>query len=149
MSNPAVFSSWKEIAFFFGKSVRTVQRWERTLALPVIRPENTTGNIILARVADLESWMKQPLIREAHVRTSDTSQEWAQSRLECRRRVERMEALLTDLSRHTERLKRNTSAMSQSCLRMKALSTRADASRRTLETGPMVIPAAAPGQANA
>jgi phage terminase Nu1 subunit (DNA packaging protein) len=149
LSNPAVFSSWKEIATFFGKSVRTVQRWERTLGLPIIRPENTTGNIVLARVADLESWMEQPANREIEMRTTAAAQDWAQSRLECRRRVARMESLLADLTRHTERLKRNTSAMGESCLRMKALSTRGGASRRTLEAAPPLITTPAGDQLSA
>jgi hypothetical protein len=33
-----VLSSWKEIARHFGKGVRTVQRWERELGLPIHRP---------------------------------------------------------------------------------------------------------------
>ena len=34
----AVLSSWKDIAKYMGKGVRTVQRWERHLGLPVRRP---------------------------------------------------------------------------------------------------------------
>ena len=34
----AVLSSWKDIARYMGKGVRTVQRWERHLGLPVRRP---------------------------------------------------------------------------------------------------------------
>src|SRR3984885_4315700 len=33
-----VLSSWKDIARYLGKGVRTVQRWERHLGLPVRRP---------------------------------------------------------------------------------------------------------------
>jgi len=34
---PAVLTSWKEIAAYFGIGVRTVQRWERQFGLPVER----------------------------------------------------------------------------------------------------------------
>lgn len=30
-----VFTSWKEIARYMGKGVRTVQRWEQDFGLPV------------------------------------------------------------------------------------------------------------------
>ena len=35
-----VFSSWKEIAAYLGKGVRTVQRWEAVLGLPVHHRRN-------------------------------------------------------------------------------------------------------------
>ena len=126
MTTPAVFSSWKEIAQYFGKSVRTVQRWERTLDLPVIRPENTSGNIVMAKVSDLEAWLQQPAERDVSVRASEVTQNWAKSRYECRKRVAKMELLLADLNRHTQRLRVNTTAMSLSCMRIKALSSKAE-----------------------
>lgn len=52
-----MLSSWKEIASFFGKGVRTVQRWEKTLDLPIRRPPGAPSNVVLARTSDLEEWM--------------------------------------------------------------------------------------------
>ena len=52
-----MLSSWKEIAHFFGKGVRTVQRWEKTLNLPIRRPPGAPSNVVLARTSDLEAWM--------------------------------------------------------------------------------------------
>lgn len=52
-----MLSSWKEIAQFFGKGVRTVQRWEKTLDLPIRRPPGAPSNVVLARTSDLEEWM--------------------------------------------------------------------------------------------
>ena len=34
-----ILNSWKEIANYLGRGVRTVQRWERDLRLPVHRPK--------------------------------------------------------------------------------------------------------------
>ena len=51
-----VLSSWKEIAAYFGKSVRTVQRWERWHALPIHRP---TPFSIMAYPAELDAWLRQ------------------------------------------------------------------------------------------
>jgi len=53
-----MLTSWKEIARFVGKSVRTVQRWERMLGLPVHRPERNLSGIVLADPAELETWMR-------------------------------------------------------------------------------------------
>jgi hypothetical protein len=51
-------TSWKEIAAFLGKSVRTAQRWERELALPVRRPqESDKNNVVIARREELERWV--------------------------------------------------------------------------------------------
>ena len=52
-----LLTSWKEIANFLGKGVRTVQRWEATLGLPVIRPFNGHSGIVMARPSDLEAWV--------------------------------------------------------------------------------------------
>ena len=37
-ARPDVFSGWKEIANYMGKGVRTVQRYERDMQLPIHRP---------------------------------------------------------------------------------------------------------------
>lgn len=58
-----MLSSWKEIAHFFGKGVRTVQRWEKTLDLPIRRPPGAPSNVVLARTSDLEEWMHRSASR--------------------------------------------------------------------------------------
>ncbi len=55
-----VLSSWKEIAAYFGKGVRTVQRWERELELPVRRPGGQQ-HIVMALPSELDSWMRRRL----------------------------------------------------------------------------------------
>lgn len=54
-----ILSSWKEIATFLGKGVRTVQRWEDTLGLPVHRPAGPKRNIVFAKTAELDAWLRQ------------------------------------------------------------------------------------------
>lgn len=53
-----LLTSWKEIAIHLGKSVRTVQRWERELGLPVRRPGQHPTGIVLADPAELDNWIK-------------------------------------------------------------------------------------------
>lgn len=54
----AALSSWKEIAAYLGKGVRTVQRWEQQFALPVRRP-NAKSHVIFAIPEELDAWVKK------------------------------------------------------------------------------------------
>ncbi len=51
-----ILGSWKEIAGYLGKGVRTVQRWERLLGLPVHRPDGAAHGVVLAFPAELDIW---------------------------------------------------------------------------------------------
>lgn len=53
----SVLTSWKEIALYMGKGVRTVQRWEHDFGLPVRRPQGSDKKAILARRGDLDAWV--------------------------------------------------------------------------------------------
>lgn len=57
-SGEKVFTSWKEIASFFGKGVRTVQRWERKFGLPISRP-TAAKNVVLATENELREWIRK------------------------------------------------------------------------------------------
>jgi len=55
---PRRLSGWKEIAACLGRSVRTAQRWERTLGLPVRRIRTQSeGEIVFAFAAEVEEWL--------------------------------------------------------------------------------------------
>jgi hypothetical protein len=47
---------WKEIASYFRRSVRCVQRWERNEKLPVRRHGHRTGVSVYAFVSEVDSW---------------------------------------------------------------------------------------------
>jgi tetratricopeptide (TPR) repeat protein len=47
---------WKEIASYFGRTVRTLQRWERDHALPVRRHLHTDLSSVYADPAELDAW---------------------------------------------------------------------------------------------
>jgi hypothetical protein len=54
----AVLSSWKDIAKYMGKGVRTVQRWEHHLGLPVRRPNGASHkSAVLLDRSDLDTWL--------------------------------------------------------------------------------------------
>ena len=56
---------WKAIADYFGTSDRTVQRWERDLALPVRRRGNAKGSAVVASRLELDEWRSSPAGRQA------------------------------------------------------------------------------------
>jgi len=54
--------SWKEIAQYLGRTVRTVQRWEKTSDLPVRRVHHQSGSSVFAFKHELDQWLtKQSL----------------------------------------------------------------------------------------
>ena len=55
----SLLTSWKEIANYLGKGVRTVQRWERELGLPVRRTGNDSSKcVVLAIPEEIDAWVR-------------------------------------------------------------------------------------------
>jgi hypothetical protein len=62
---PQFLSGWKDIASYLGKGVRTVQRYERCLGLPVRRPAGKPRGSVVATKAEIDAWVAASPIREA------------------------------------------------------------------------------------
>ena len=62
-----ILNSWKEIANYLGRGVRTVQRWERDLGLPVHRPKGKDRSAVLAFPEELDKWLQQTPVRSAEM----------------------------------------------------------------------------------
>jgi len=62
---PYILSGWKDIAKYLGKGVRTVQRYERLIGLPVRRPAGKPRGSVVATKAELDGWVSASPIREA------------------------------------------------------------------------------------
>jgi hypothetical protein len=56
-----ILSGWKDIASYLGKGVRTVQRYECELALPIRRESSRS---VIATVDELEAWVTGSPIRK-------------------------------------------------------------------------------------
>ena len=56
-SHSNVLNSWKEVASYLGRGVRTVQRWEQELGLPIRRPRGKARSAVLALRTELDSWL--------------------------------------------------------------------------------------------
>jgi CheY-like chemotaxis protein len=64
-----VLTSWKEIAGYLGRGVRTVQRYEARFGLPVRRPAGTDRSGVMAVSDELDQWLNRaPLKQQRHVR---------------------------------------------------------------------------------
>jgi hypothetical protein len=62
---PKFLSGWKDIANYLGKGVRTVQRYESELGLPVRRPAGKPRGSVVATRPELDAWVSASPIREA------------------------------------------------------------------------------------
>jgi TolB-like protein/tetratricopeptide (TPR) repeat protein len=62
--------SWKEIANYFGRGVRTVRRWEKEEGLPVHRQMHKTLGTVYAHRSELDAWREG---RRGHRSTTTTA----------------------------------------------------------------------------
>lgn len=53
-----VLTSWKEIAQYMGKGVRTVQRWEECFGLPIRRLNAHGHHAVLAVPSEIDAWVR-------------------------------------------------------------------------------------------
>ena len=58
MPHRSILTSWKEIARYVGKSVRTVQRWERESGFPVRRAKPGRKSSLLALPREIDLWVQ-------------------------------------------------------------------------------------------
>ncbi len=59
MSDKEKLDSWKEIARHLKRDVRTCQRWEKELGLPVHRLEGTSRPRVFAYTEEINTWIKK------------------------------------------------------------------------------------------
>jgi hypothetical protein len=104
-----VLGSWKEIASYLGKGVRTVQRWERCSGLPVHRPSGSSKGVVLAFPAELDRWARRQ--DGAHQVPSPLH-------------IQRNLALSNELMAQTQMLRNSTRELMKSCNQFLELSRR-------------------------
>ena len=61
-----MLNCWKEIASFLDRGVRTVQRWERDLRLPVHRIGAGKRSPVFASVHELKFWIATSAVNSTH-----------------------------------------------------------------------------------
>jgi len=58
-----ILNSWKEIATYLGRGVRTVQRYEREFQLPVRRVGTKSRKSVVALSQDLDAWLRNSTVQ--------------------------------------------------------------------------------------
>jgi hypothetical protein len=66
-----VLTCWKDIAHYVGKSVRTLQRWERESGFPVRRTKPGDRGSVLAIPREIDSWVKSQQCTDGQLDGSD------------------------------------------------------------------------------
>lgn len=130
-SQPApapTLNSWKEIAVYLGRGVRTVQRWHSELRLPVHRVWNTPHSPVSAYTSELDEWLRRQLggSNEAHIKHDEINGKLKQ---EIRANLARMHGLREELRETRRTQKKLVSELHQQRKALVRLSRR-DRARR-------------------
>lgn len=65
MATPDCLDGWKGIAEYLRRDVRTVQRWEKTLGLPVERVQDSKSGSVCAYKSKIDAWRRARTIKVA------------------------------------------------------------------------------------
>jgi len=93
MEPPQFLSGWKDIANHLGKGVRTVQRYERDLGLPVRRPAGKPRGSVVATKAEIDAWVAASPIRETFRLAVPATDHSASTKAEIRNGLDQMRRL--------------------------------------------------------
>lgn len=110
---PPFLSGWKEIANHLGKGVRTVQRYERQLGLPVRRPAGKPSGSVIATRTELDGWVEASPIRDAfclrdfQLQSSSAASGMKSALLEMVRLREQMFALRAEVEKSVRMLRQS------------------------------------------
>ena len=82
--------SWKEIARYLGRGVRTAQRWEQKAGLPVRRPQPGDRSPVFAFPDEIDAWLRSrprgvaayPDIVRGILKADKHSREWIEEATE-------------------------------------------------------------------
>jgi hypothetical protein len=110
MPESPVLTSWKEIAAYLGKGVRTVQRWEEELRLPVRRPYGLDKHVVVALPEELDKWVHERLRPRSDRATNAHGTRTDQ--------IARLHRLLQVMQQRTEILQKNVEILRNSAASM-------------------------------
>jgi phage terminase Nu1 subunit (DNA packaging protein) len=98
MSSQAVLNSWKEIAEYVGRGVRTLQRWEQFYSFPVHRPAGNHKSAVFAVPTEVDEWLRT---RPMHVQNENNRNAGANEELQSE--LATLKTLVKDLTTRMER----------------------------------------------
>src|SRR5436190_22156808 len=121
---PKVLNSWKEIASYLDRGVRTVQRWERELQLPVHRIGKGRRSPVYVLVSELNFWMSTSgVIEKTQMPKPEVLQfprALPRSAQDSRRLLPSMQTLARSLAEASVRQHREAELLQKRILEMKA-----------------------------
>ena len=114
-SHPEFLTGWKDIANYLRRAVRTVQRYEIQMGLPVRRPAGRGCGSVLATKGELDAWLSGsprreitvPLTTPAWYSKSASAQEVRSGLLEMRKQRNRLITLKAGLAHSVRALSDN------------------------------------------
>lgn len=116
---PQILSGWKEIASYLGKGVRTVQRYERELGLPVRRPAARPRAAVVATKQELDAWVTASPIRAAfRLSATIAPSQYLASAHQIRSGLGQMLKLRDDMHELQAELRRSTEVLRETVLRL-------------------------------
>jgi len=62
-----ILHSWKEIASYVGRGVRTIQRYEVQLGLPVHRPAGSSRSAVMAFSDEIDAWLSRTPVHSQEI----------------------------------------------------------------------------------
>ncbi len=112
-SSGDLLNSWKEIAAYLQRGIRTVQRWESEFGLPVRRPAAKSRSAVIAIRSDLDAWLKHCSISRngaepgaaIRVNASGRLVRTHETRLEMRKAIEQCAALQAEMRQSRNELR--------------------------------------------
>ena len=104
-SSGVLLNSWKEIANHLGRGVRTVQRWERELGLPVRRPWGRSRSTVMAMSDELDLWLRTAPKKALNEASNNEGLALANTRLMARIELRHSMESAEELRMRSERLR--------------------------------------------
>lgn len=114
-----ILNGWKEIATYLGKGVRTVQRYERLMGLPIRRPASKSRAAVVATKSELDAWVAASPIREAFQLPHSAAYSAAHSAEIMRLKLKQMGALRDEMTALRAELKASMESLRQSIENMR------------------------------
>jgi hypothetical protein len=111
---PVMLTSWKEIASYLGKGMRTVQRWELNYGLPVMRPIGKPKGVVSASREELDSWWSNHWSRNSD-RDGNTSLDGYAVFSSARQNMQLSRELLNEHHQLVKQLRATTYAFHEQC----------------------------------
>jgi hypothetical protein len=109
-----------------GKGVRTVQRYEEDLRLPVRRPAGRARGSVVATKAELDAWVAASPIRELFQTTMSADPLCALSRAAMREEVRQMRSLQEQMKGLRADMRRSISSLQRRLLTLQGGVTKKD-----------------------